>query len=96
MGSPLSRLQTKSCIEIHLLWAGVSVFVLPDRACHFPPQLKPFPSSRQRPTDSPGLNRERPPLCEDIIQKHAEISGFPATTITEVCKMIDPTTERLD
>jgi hypothetical protein len=33
---------------------------------------------------------------EDIIQKHAEISGFPATTITEVRKMIDPTTERLD
>ena len=31
---------------------------------------------------------------EDIIRKHAEISGFPATKITEVCKMIDPTTER--
>jgi Nickel responsive protein SCO4226-like len=30
---------------------------------------------------------------EDIIRKHAEISGFPATTITEVRKMIDPTTE---
>ncbi len=29
---------------------------------------------------------------EDIIRKHAEISGFPATTITEVRKMIDPTT----
>jgi hypothetical protein len=31
---------------------------------------------------------------EDIIRKHAEISGFPATKITEVRKMIDPTTER--
>jgi hypothetical protein len=31
---------------------------------------------------------------EAIIQKHAEISGFPATKITEVRKMIDPTTER--
>ena len=31
---------------------------------------------------------------EDIIKKHAEISGFPATKITEVRKMIDPTTER--
>ena len=30
---------------------------------------------------------------EDIIKKHAEISGFPATKITEVRKMIDPTTE---
>jgi hypothetical protein len=30
---------------------------------------------------------------EAIIQKHAEISGFPATKITEVRKMIDPTTE---
>jgi hypothetical protein len=30
---------------------------------------------------------------EAIINKHAEISGFPATTITEVRKMIDPTTE---
>jgi hypothetical protein len=27
-----------------------------------------------------------------IINKHAEISGFPATKITEVKKMIDPTT----
>jgi triacylglycerol esterase/lipase EstA (alpha/beta hydrolase family) len=27
-----------------------------------------------------------------IIRKHAEISGFPATRITEVRKMIDPTT----
>ena len=31
---------------------------------------------------------------EDIIKKHAEISGFPATKITEVRKMIDPTTEK--
>ena len=30
---------------------------------------------------------------EEIIRKHAEISGFPATKITEVRKMIDPTTE---
>jgi hypothetical protein len=33
---------------------------------------------------------------EDIILKHAEISGFPATKITEIFKMIDPTTERSD
>jgi hypothetical protein len=31
-----------------------------------------------------------------IIREHAEISGFPATKITEVRKMIDPTTERSD
>ena len=31
---------------------------------------------------------------EDVIRKHAEISGFPATKITEVKKMIDPTTEK--
>jgi len=31
---------------------------------------------------------------EAIIKKHAEISGFPATKITEVRKMIDPTTEQ--
>ena len=31
---------------------------------------------------------------EAIIKKHAEISGFPASKITEVRKMIDPTTER--
>ena len=30
---------------------------------------------------------------EGIIRKHAEISGFPATKITEISKMIDPTTE---
>ena len=29
---------------------------------------------------------------EAIIQKHAEISGFPATKITEVRRTIDPTT----
>src|SRR5271168_1618193 len=32
---------------------------------------------------------------EAVIQRHAEISGFPATKITEIRKMIDPTTERL-
>ena len=31
---------------------------------------------------------------EAIIRKHAEISGFPATKITEVRKMIDPATGR--
>ena len=31
---------------------------------------------------------------EDIIKRHAEISGFPATKITEIRKMIDPTTEQ--
>jgi hypothetical protein len=31
---------------------------------------------------------------EAIIREHARISGFPATKITEVPKMIDPTTER--
>jgi hypothetical protein len=31
---------------------------------------------------------------EAIIRKHAEVSGFPATKITEVRKTIDPTTER--
>jgi len=29
---------------------------------------------------------------EAIIHKHAEISGFPASKVTEVKKMIDPTT----
>ena len=29
---------------------------------------------------------------EAIIRKHTEISGFPATKVTEVRKMIDPTT----
>lgn len=33
-------------------------------------------------------------MDEAVIRKHAEISGFPATKITEVSKMIDPTTER--
>jgi hypothetical protein len=33
---------------------------------------------------------------EDIIRKHAEISGFPAPKITEIRKMIDPTTENAD
>jgi len=31
---------------------------------------------------------------EAIIHKHAELSGFPASKITEVRKMIDPTTEQ--
>ncbi len=31
---------------------------------------------------------------EAIIREHAKISGFPATRITEVPKMIDPTTEK--
>ncbi|WP_026873402.1 DUF4242 domain-containing protein [Inquilinus limosus] len=31
---------------------------------------------------------------EEVIRKHAEISGFPATRITEIRKMIDPTTEK--
>lgn len=31
---------------------------------------------------------------EEVIRKHAELSGFPASKITEVRKMIDPTTER--
>jgi len=31
---------------------------------------------------------------EDVIRKHAEISGFPATKITPIREMIDPTTER--
>lgn len=29
---------------------------------------------------------------EDIIHKHAELSGFPASKITEIKRMIDPTT----
>jgi hypothetical protein len=33
---------------------------------------------------------------EAIIRRHAEISGFPATKITEIGKMIDPTTEKAD
>lgn len=31
---------------------------------------------------------------ESVIKKHAELSGFPANKITEIRKMIDPTTER--
>ncbi len=31
---------------------------------------------------------------ESVIRKHAELSGFPATKITEIRKIIDPTTER--
>lgn len=31
---------------------------------------------------------------EDVVRKHAEISGFPATKITEIRKTIDPTTEK--
>ena len=29
---------------------------------------------------------------EAVIRRHAELSGFPASTITEVGKVIDPTT----
>ena len=29
---------------------------------------------------------------EAVIRKHAELSGFPATKITEIGKIIDPTT----
>ena len=29
---------------------------------------------------------------EDVIHKHAELSGFPASKVTEVKRMIDPTT----
>ncbi|MBT4490478.1 MAG: DUF4242 domain-containing protein [Rhodospirillaceae bacterium] len=29
---------------------------------------------------------------EDLIHKHAELSGFPATKVTEIKRMIDPTT----
>ncbi len=31
---------------------------------------------------------------EDVIRKHAEMSGFPATKITEIAGMIDPTTAK--
>jgi hypothetical protein len=31
---------------------------------------------------------------ESVIRKHAEMSGFPATKITDIRKMIDPSTER--
>ena len=29
---------------------------------------------------------------EDVIHKHAELSGFPATKVTEIKRMFDPTT----
>lgn len=31
---------------------------------------------------------------EDAIRRHAEISGFPASKITPIRRMIDPTTEK--
>ena len=31
---------------------------------------------------------------EDIIHRHAELSGFPANKVTEIRKTIDPTTAR--
>lgn len=31
---------------------------------------------------------------EAIIQRHAEMSGFPATKVTAISKTIDPTTEK--
>lgn len=31
---------------------------------------------------------------EDVIRRHAELSGFPATRITEIKGVIDPTTAR--
>ena len=33
---------------------------------------------------------------EEIIRRHAEISGFPATKITPIRRTIDPTTEKPD
>ena len=33
---------------------------------------------------------------EEVIRKHAEVSGFPATKITEIRRLIDPTTARPD
>ena len=33
---------------------------------------------------------------EGMIRKHAEMSGFPATKIAEVRKVIDPTTEKAE
>lgn len=30
---------------------------------------------------------------EDVVRQHAEISGFPASKITPIAKVIDPTTE---
>jgi hypothetical protein len=31
---------------------------------------------------------------ESLIHKHSELSGFPATKVTEISKTIDPTTAR--
>jgi len=33
---------------------------------------------------------------EKVIRKHAEVSGFPATKITEIRRTIDPTTAQPD
>ena len=33
---------------------------------------------------------------EGMVRKHAEMSGFPASKVSEIRKMIDPTTERPD
>ena len=33
---------------------------------------------------------------ESVIRRHADMSGFPASKITEVRKVIDPTTEQPD
>src|SRR3954462_2999191 len=33
---------------------------------------------------------------EEVIRKHAEVSGFPATKVTEIRRTIDPTTARAD
>ena len=33
---------------------------------------------------------------EELIHKHAEMSGFPATKVTRIRKMIDPTTEKAE
>jgi len=33
---------------------------------------------------------------EEVIRKHAEVSSFPATKITEIRRTIDPTTARPD
>ena len=32
---------------------------------------------------------------EDLIREHARLSGFPASKITEIVRVIDPATERL-
>jgi hypothetical protein len=33
---------------------------------------------------------------EDVIHEHAKKSGFPATRVTEIRKIIDPTTEKAE